>query len=168
VTLHRPSNVDDAATLARIVDALRNVSQRLPLVFPVHPRTRDKLARIGADLGPRVHLTSPLGYFEMLGLMRDARCVLTDSGGVQEETTALGVPCLTLRPNTERPVTLTVGTNRLLDEGPQQIDGAVADVLAQPRPTQARPELWDGRAAERIVADLERCIATEPSIGVEA
>ena len=158
VTLHRPSNVDAPDALGRMVDVVVAVQERLPVVFPVHPRTRSRLAEAGLltrlEALPDVRLTEPLGYLEFLGLMAGARLVLTDSGGVQEETTILGVPCLTVRENTERPVTITHGTNRLVGTAPARIIAAVDETLAAPRPDGRRPELWDGRAAERIVGVL--------------
>ena len=155
VTLHRPSNVDDPAALRRIAFALRDISQRLPLVFPVHPRTRVNLQKFGIDLGPRVLRTPPLSYMEFLNLWKDAAAVLTDSGGLQEETTALGVPCITLRDNTERPVTISEGTNVLVGSDPARIEQAVAKVLRGEIKAGRRPALWDGRAAERIVNILQ-------------
>ena len=156
VTLHRPSNVDDAAALRRIAFALRDISQRLPLFFPVHPRTRVNLQKFGIDLGPRVVCTPPLSYMEFLNLWKEATAVLTDSGGLQEETTALGVPCITLRDNTERPVTVAEGTNELAGTDPARIEQAVGKVLRGEIKTGRRPALWDGRAAERIVQILQR------------
>jgi UDP-N-acetylglucosamine 2-epimerase (non-hydrolysing) len=150
VTLHRPSNVDDERALRGLVTALNAVAGRLPLVFPIHPRTRDRLARAGLPLAEGVLLGEPLPYLEFLGLMARARCVLTDSGGIQEETTALGIPCLTLRENTERPVTIHQGTNRLIGPDPARIEAAVGEVLAGRWPTGVRPPLWDGHAASRI------------------
>jgi UDP-N-acetylglucosamine 2-epimerase (non-hydrolysing) len=157
VTLHRPSNVDDAAQLEALVTALRRIAEQMPLVWPVHPRTRARLDELlngdGGSAGQRLLLTEPLGYLDFLQLMDGARLVLTDSGGIQEETTVLGVPCLTLRTTTERPVTVTEGTNRLVDPyDAAAIADAVDDVLGAPMPTGVRPELWDGHAAERIVA----------------
>jgi len=154
LTLHRPSNVDEPATLRPLVRALREVADRVPLIFPVHPRTR---ARIDAlDLGglldtPRILLLPPLGYLELLGLMAQARLVLTDSGGLQEETTALGVPCITLRENTERPITVERGTNTVVGSKPERILAAVDSVLRDGGKRGRVPDLWDGRAAERIV-----------------
>jgi len=155
VTLHRPSNVDDAAALRRIAFALRDISQRLPLFFPVHPRTRVNLHKFGIDLGPRVVCTPPLSYMEFLNLWKEATAVLTDSGGLQEETTALGVPCITLRDNTERPVTVAEGTNELAGTDPARIEQAVGKVLRGEIKAGRRPALWDGRAAERIVQILQ-------------
>ena len=156
VTLHRPSNVDDPATLAELLDGLESMGADLPLVFPVHPRTRARLASAGRTLDPaRWRLTDPLGYLDFLKLMSEARIVLTDSGGVQEETTVLGVPCVTLRENTERPITILEGTNRLAGTRGPSIAASVAEALAAPT-TGRTPRLWDGKAAERIVAHLEQ------------
>jgi UDP-N-acetylglucosamine 2-epimerase (non-hydrolysing) len=159
VTLHRPSNVDSPAQLERLTEVLAATARRLPVVFPVHMRTRARLVEAGLasrlDDSPDLHLTDPLGYLDFVALMNAARVVLTDSGGVQEETTVLGVPCLTLRTTTERPVTITEGTNRLVDpDSPEAILAALDDVLAAPLPTGRRPALWDGGAGPRLVADL--------------
>lgn len=158
VTLHRPSNVDDAAALTGIAGALREISESLPLVFPVHPRTRTRLEQFGLELGPKVVLTRPLSYMDFLDLWKDARLVLTDSGGLQEETTALGIPCLTLRENTERPVTVDEGTNTMVGCDPARIVAAAREALAGRSKQGRRPELWDGRAAERIVDLLAQCL----------
>jgi UDP-N-acetylglucosamine 2-epimerase (non-hydrolysing) len=147
VTLHRPSNVDDPDALERLVDALNTVAEWCPLVFPVHPRTHGRLA--GAQLHPDLRLLPPAGYLDFVALQADAALVLTDSGGVQEETTVLGVPCLTLRDNTERPITVTEGTNRVIGRDPGMIVTAAKEVLADP-PQPRRPALWDGAAGERI------------------
>jgi UDP-N-acetylglucosamine 2-epimerase (non-hydrolysing) len=158
VTLHRPSNVDDPATLRGLVKALTEIGRRLPLVFPVHPRTQSRLQAIESetDVGEAggARYVPPLGYLDFIALTAGARLVLTDSGGLQEETTALGVPCLTLREQTERPVTVTRGTNRIVGTAPDRIVAEAARVLTEPRPTVSRPPLWDGHAAERIVAIL--------------
>lgn len=160
VTLHRPSNVDDPATLGRLVEALSELAAQLPMLFPVHPRTRRRLADISAQAAPWLRLCEPLPYLSFLGLMARARCVLTDSGGIQEETTALGVPCLTLRWNTERPVTLTHGTNRLVGPDPARIREAFEAALRDgPRPV-TRPPLWDGQASRRIVDVIEAWAAS--------
>ena len=158
VTLHRPSNVDDAQVFGRIAGALRDVSAQLPLVFPVHPRTRANIDRLGIDLGPQVHLVPPLAYMAFLDLWKDAAVVLTDSGGLQEETTALGIPCLTLRENTERPVTVTDGTNVLVGSDPRRIRDEVARILAGQGKQGRRPHLWDGHAARRIVDILVKVL----------
>ena len=162
VTLHRPSNVDDRDTLARLLGALREIAARLPLVLALHPRTRARLAEFGLDAGideRRFALLPPQGYLEMLGLMKDATLVLTDSGGLQEETTALGVPCLTIRENTERPITIAEGTNTLVGTDARRIVGAAFDVLDTGGKRGRAPELWDGRAAERIAAHLADWLA---------
>jgi UDP-N-acetylglucosamine 2-epimerase (non-hydrolysing) len=153
LTLHRPSNVDDDATLRPILEAVREVARRLPVLFPVHPRTAQRIGGLGFRTDEdSLRLLEPLPYLAFLGLMARARLVLTDSGGIQEETTALGVPCLTLRWNTERPVTLTAGTNRLVGNDPEAIRRASDEILAGSATGSAlaRPPLWDGRAAERI------------------
>jgi UDP-N-acetylglucosamine 2-epimerase (non-hydrolysing) len=156
LTLHRPSNVDDAAAFERLMGALDLISRDVPIVFPVHPRTRPVVARSATasamESAGRLRLVDPLGYLDFIGLMERARVVLTDSGGVQEETTILGVPCLTLRENTERPVTITHGTNQLVGTNPQKIAEAWARVKAPTTPPPG-PPLWDGQAAERI-ADI--------------
>lgn len=157
VTLHRPSNVDDADTLRSLLSVLAQASEKLPLVFALHPRTRSNIDRFGLSglMNPaRMVILPPQGYLEMVGLMAEARVVLTDSGGVQEETTALGVPCLTLRENTERPITIEQGTNTLVGRDPAAILRAVDEILNGQGKQGRVPELWDGHAAERIVADL--------------
>ena len=151
LTLHRPANVDDPAQFAPLFAALARIAQRLPLVFPVHPRTRKSLAAIGAETTPGVILTEPLGYLDFMKLMAHARLVLTDSGGIQEETTVLGVPCLTLRANTERPITCEEGTNQLVGLDPAAIETAALATLERPRGASRVPALWDGGAAKRIV-----------------
>jgi UDP-N-acetylglucosamine 2-epimerase (non-hydrolysing) len=154
VTLHRPSNVDDAAALERIARALRETARELPLAFPVHPRTRANLGRFGIDFGPGVELMDPQGYMAFLHLWKDAAVVLTDSGGLQEETTALGVPCVTLRQNTERPITVEQGTNILAGTDPGAIVAAARESIRGQAKQGRRPALWDGRAAERIAGVL--------------
>ena len=156
VTLHRPSNVDDPAQLIRLIDALIETQRRLPLVFPVHPRTRKRLA--GALLDSRlaragVRLIEPLPYVRFMSLIGGAAAAITDSGGIQEETTYLGIPCLTLRENTERPITISEGTNRLVT--PETLLLELEPALTGPRPVRC-PELWDGKAAARCVEDLRR------------
>jgi UDP-N-acetylglucosamine 2-epimerase (non-hydrolysing) len=145
-TLHRPSNVDDEATLDRIVTALVRVSEQVPVLFPVHPRTRSRLAT--RALGG-VRLLEPLGYLDFVALEAQAAVVITDSGGIQEETTVLGVPCLTVRENTERPITVTEGTNQVVGTSTERIVTAALGVLRD-RPAARHPALWDGKAAERI------------------
>jgi UDP-N-acetylglucosamine 2-epimerase (non-hydrolysing) len=157
VTLHRPSNVDEPETLEHLLRTLSEVARRLPLVFVMHPRTRERVERFGLMplvAASRIALLPPQGYLETLGLLSKATLVLTDSGGLQEETTALGVVCLTLRENTERPITVEQGTNTVVGRDRGAILGAVDDVLAGGGKRGRVPELWDGRAAERIAADL--------------
>ncbi len=155
LTLHRPSNVDDDGALASVMQAITSVSSRIPILFPVHPRTRRRLEGGGIPIGNGIRLCEPLPYLAFLGLMAKSRFVLTDSGGIQEETTALGVPCLTLRRNTERPVTVTHGTNRLATT-PEEIQAGADEILAGRWRTGERVPLWDGRASERIVDVLVR------------
>ncbi len=159
VTLHRPSNVDSAEMLARIGGALKVVAADLPLLFPVHPRTRANLEKFGIDLGPNITLVGPQGYMAFLNLWKDAVVVLTDSGGLQEETTALGVPCITIRENTERPVTVEEGTNVLAGTDPAKIVAEARKVMRGEGKQGKRPHLWDGRAAERIVEILAKDLA---------
>ena len=157
VTLHRPSNVDEADGLREILEALTTLGRELPVVFPVHPRTRRRLEEFGLSgrlAGGQVRLTEPLGYLEFLNLMMGARVVLTDSGGIQEETTVLGVPCLTLRPNTERRVTITHGTNRLVALKAAAIVDAARQAVAPGSGEPRVPPLWDGKAAQRIATVL--------------
>jgi len=157
VTLHRPSNVDQVETLDPLLAVLGEVAERLPLVFAMHPRTRANIARFGLDPlleHGRMLVLPPQGYLEMLGLMSGATLVLTDSGGVQEETTALGVPCLTMRENTERHITVEHGTNTLVGRDRSAILSAVDAILASGGKRGRVPELWDGRTSERIAADL--------------
>jgi len=156
VTLHRPSNVDDAAVFGRIVDALTVIADNLPTVFPMHPRTHHNLTRLGlterVEQMPGLRIIGPLGYLDFLRLMSRAAVVLTDSGGMQEETTCLGVWCLTLRENTERPITVTRGTNTIVGTDPDQIIKEYRARRAAPVADPPIPNLWDGRAAERIAA----------------
>jgi UDP-N-acetylglucosamine 2-epimerase (non-hydrolysing) len=163
VTLHRPSNVDEPRVLRGILSALTRISKQLPVVFPIHPRTRKNLEEFGllgaSAEGGRVRFVEPLGYLDFLRLYSGARLVLTDSGGIQEETTALGIPCLTLRENTERPVTVELGTNRVVGTDPERIVAEAEAVLSQDKRSEAPrvPPLWDGHTAGRILdALLER------------
>jgi UDP-N-acetylglucosamine 2-epimerase (non-hydrolysing) len=154
LTLHRPSNVDDPAQLTALLGAVAAVGRRLPVVFPVHPRTRQRMEALGGSFDG-LRLTAPLGYLEFLRLISEARLVLTDSGGIQEETTILGVPCLTLRENTERPATIESGTNRLAGTDPDRIQRLAMEALDGPPATDRVPELWDGQAAVRLFDILE-------------
>ncbi len=154
VTLHRPSNVDEPGSLNAILEALNALAVRLPVLFPVHPRTHARMEGIGFAPAPLLTLTEPLGYLDFLGLLDAARLVITDSGGIQEETTALGVPCLTLRANTERPITITEGTNRLLGTEASAILPAARELLDGEPPEPRCPALWDGLAGERIARTL--------------
>jgi UDP-N-acetylglucosamine 2-epimerase (non-hydrolysing) len=160
VTLHRPSNVDDPGSLEQLCQELVKISRVLPLVFPIHPRTRSNLEKFKLDQimkeNKEIHLIDPLGYIHFMNLVFNARLLITDSGGVQEETTYLGIPCLTLRPNTERPVTVTIGTNRLC--APAKLFDHVATVLDGRRSSGSIPELWDGRTAGRVADKIESLV----------
>ncbi len=155
LTLHRPSNVDHPEVFQGILDALVVIQRELPILFPAHPRTRKQLEVFGfqnrLDTARNLHIVEPLSYLEILDVMMHARLVLTDSGGLQEETTILGIPCLTIRENTERPVTISVGTNTLVGADPQRIIHATRLILQGKGKRGGVPELWDGRASERIV-----------------
>jgi len=164
VTLHRPSNVDEPGSLRRILDALQTVATRIPVWFPVHPRTRERMKDLGFQPGPAFHLHEPLGYLDFLGLMEEATFVLTDSGGIQEETAALGVPCLTLRANTERPITLTEGTNQLLGDDPEAILPAAEAILSGNAPKPRCPDLWDGNAGPRIARILASYVSSSATV----
>jgi UDP-N-acetylglucosamine 2-epimerase (non-hydrolysing) len=156
LTLHRPSNVDDEGTLGMLLGAVARIQAEIPVVFPVHPRTRRRLEALAAILPPMpgLRLADPMPYLDFLQIMAEARCVLTDSGGIQEETTALRIPCLTLRQNTERPVTVTRGTNRIVGTEPAAIYESWRDVADSKWQAGELPELWDGKAAARIVRVL--------------
>lgn len=159
LTLHRPSNVDSPDQLRRLFAVLGRLNEELPVVFPVHPRTANAIQQHLGGEAPNLRLTDPLGYLDFLRLLMDAQMVLTDSGGIQEETTALGVPCLTLRDSTERPVTVTEGTNTIAGTDPAAIEKAIQTLRASPPSRGRRPALWDGSAAVRIVDILERDLA---------
>ncbi|SFU80757.1 UDP-N-acetylglucosamine 2-epimerase (non-hydrolysing) [Nitrosomonas eutropha] len=156
VTMHRPSNVDHPETLQRISQVLKQIAGQLPLIFPAHPRTQNNLKKFNIDLGPNITLIGPQAYMPFLHLWKDATVVLTDSGGLQEETTALGIPCVTIRENTERPVTVDEGTNILAGTDPVRIQSAVDNILQGHGKQGRRPNLWDGNAARRIVEILTR------------
>jgi UDP-N-acetylglucosamine 2-epimerase (non-hydrolysing) len=174
LTLHRPSNVDDGGVLRGLLGEMRHLSERLPLVFPMHPRTAARIAAenlVSVIATPRIFSTAPLGYLEMLGLMARARLVLTDSGGIQEETTALGVPCITLRDNTERPITVDEGTNVVVGTRLEAIRAAANEVLESGGKAGRIPEHWDGRAAERIARIIDdwfmaRTMESRPGMAV--
>jgi UDP-N-acetylglucosamine 2-epimerase (non-hydrolysing) len=155
--MHRPSNVDDPEQLKRLAAMLTQAAARLPLLFAIHPRTRGNLEKFGLGAlldNPRIALLPPLGYLEMLGLMSGATVMITDSGGLQEETTALSVPCLTLRENTERPITVEQGTNTVIGADEALFVRSLDDILATGGKRGRVPEYWDGNAAQRIAADL--------------
>jgi UDP-N-acetylglucosamine 2-epimerase (non-hydrolysing) len=161
-TVHRPANVDHPEALRGLLSTFGAIAERLPLVMPLHPRTVKMIARHGLRSlleRPAVLTVPPQPYLVMLGLLQGARLVLTDSGGIQEETTGLGVPCLTLRDNTERPVTVREGTNRVVGSDPGRILEAVAEVLGSGGKVGRRPRLWDGRAAERIAGQISAFFA---------
>ncbi|MEP0843583.1 MAG: UDP-N-acetylglucosamine 2-epimerase, partial [Phycisphaerae bacterium] len=159
-TLHRPANVDGAESLARVLDALEVVGRELPIVFPAHPRTAARLKAHGLrGRASFLRITEPLGYLEFLALMDHAACVLTDSGGIQEETTVLGVPCFTLRDNTERPVTVAEGTNTLVGSDGRDLAEAFAEFLRSGGKRGRIPERWDGRAAVRVAEVLSAFLA---------
>ncbi|HKO87441.1 MAG TPA: UDP-N-acetylglucosamine 2-epimerase (non-hydrolyzing) [Burkholderiales bacterium] len=163
VTLHRPSNVDQPETLSEVLGILREVSNKLPLICALHPRTRANIDRFGLGemiAGANFAILPPQGYLEMLGLMSGATVVLTDSGGMQEETTALAIPCLTLRENTERPITIEQGTNMLVGRDRRMILQAVDEILLSGGKRGRVPELWDGHAADRIAAHLSKWLVT--------
>ena len=155
LTLHRPSNVDDTTRLRVLMDIMNEVSLRIPIVFPAHPRTLDRIRQGNIQVPPSVRICEPMPYLTFLGLLARAKCVLTDSGGIQEETTALNIPCLTLRENTERPVTLACGTNRLVGTDVGKINAGVSEIMAGKWPNARQPILWDGKAAHRIVDAVE-------------
>jgi UDP-N-acetylglucosamine 2-epimerase (non-hydrolysing) len=156
ITLHRPSNVDDESTFLPMLQALDSLSEKLPLIFPVHPRTRQKWSQRLAQCSPSLRTIDPLGYLEFLALQKNASVVITDSGGIQEETTYLGVPCLTLRENTERPITLTAGTNVLIGRNWDLLRTQFHNALSGSRKSMGPPPLWDGKASERIAEILTR------------
>ncbi|MCX7851898.1 MAG: UDP-N-acetylglucosamine 2-epimerase (non-hydrolyzing) [Caldilineales bacterium] len=157
VTLHRPANVDDPTMLGGLLSALAAIGRRLPVLFPVHPRTRQRLEDFGLGTAwPGLHLLEPLSYLEFLALQTRATLVITDSGGIQEETTYLGIPCLTVRDNTERPITVDMGTNILVGRDPARLQAEAYRILDGDVKTGCVPPLWDGRAGERVAAILAR------------
>jgi len=167
LTLHRPSNVDDPSVLRSLLTALREISKSLPIVFPVHPRTAARIRDAGLEAviqDPRILATPPLGYLDMLGLMARAKVVLTDSGGIQEETTALGIPCVTLRENTERPITVDQGTNTIVGRDVEKLRSVVTDILSTGGKGGRVPEYWDGKAALRIKAVLQKWLSQSETL----
>jgi UDP-N-acetylglucosamine 2-epimerase (non-hydrolysing) len=163
LTMHRPANVDQPEVFAGLMRAISRLQQEIPFVFPVHPRTRQVMAEQRERL-PNVRLTEPLGYLDFMKLIGSARFVLTDSGGVQEETTQLGVPCLTMRENTERPITVTLGTNRLVGLDPGKIVAEGLHALAATNRRHVVPEMWDGHASGRILDVLTNCPRAAPAL----
>jgi len=160
MTLHRPSNVDDPEVFRRILAAVTTIADRMPMVFPVHPRTRQRLREFGFDTAwRRIFVTEPLGYIDFLSLTSHARLILTDSGGLQEESTALGIPCLTLRENTERPITVTQGTNQVVGTETDAILAGFSRALGAIGPPP-KPDLWDGHTAERIARVLCQVVSS--------
>ena len=153
ITLHRPSNVDDPVNLEQLIASLNTVAETAPCLWPLHPRTRKQLDNITPKLHDRLFIIDPLGYLEFMGLQRDAAAVITDSGGIQEESTFLGVPCLTVRDNTERPITIEQGTNRLVGTEYSNLPGAVREAIVEKSDSNV-PELWDGKSSERIARVL--------------
>ena len=164
LTLHRPSNVDSTDKLNELLGAIDSIAAEVPVIFPVHPRTRQRLAQAGVSHHPGLKFVEPVGYLDFLCLLSRATLVLTDSGGIQEETTALGIPCLTLRQNTERPVTITQGTNLLVGTDPVNIVSAARKSLAGESKAGRIPPLWDGHSAERIVDTLRRTVPRKESV----
>jgi len=158
VTLHRPSNVDHPETLAQLVETLVTVAEDMPLAFAMHPRTRKNLGGFGLlnqlKSAERIHVTEPMGYIRFMSLVREAKLVITDSGGIQEEATYLGIPCLTLRDTTERPITVRQGSNKLVK--PEELGGMIAGVMDGSWSTGCKPDLWDGHTAGRIASDIQR------------
>ncbi len=171
LTLHRPSNVDDAEVLRKLLETVAEISQKIPVVFPLHPRTRKQIELHGLNAlieGPNLKVLPPLGYLQLLGLMKEAQLFLTDSGGIQEETTALGVPCITLRHNTERPITVEQGTNTIVGQDRQRILAAVQEILEGGGKAGRIPEYWDGQASQRIVTIMRTWLNSRPTQGARS
>jgi UDP-N-acetylglucosamine 2-epimerase (non-hydrolysing) len=159
VTLHRPSNVDDRTKLRKMVEVLNDISNKLPLVFPVHPRTKKNLETFKISLGKDIHTTSPLGYLEFLYLYSNSRCLITDSGGIQEEATFLKIPCFTLRSNTERPVTVSLGTNVLIGDDFGRLKKLIGQLLRGKVKKGTIPQLWDGKTSQRIAVLMNKILS---------
>ncbi len=171
LTLHRPSNVDDAEVLRKLLETVAEISQKIPVVFPLHPRTRKQIELHGLNAlieGPNLKVLPPLGYLQLLGLMKEAQLFLTDSGGIHEETTALGVPCITLRHNTERPITVEQGTNTIVGQDRQRILAAVQEILEGGGKAGRIPEYWDGQASQRIVTIMRTWLNSRPTQGARS
>lgn len=166
VTLHRPSNVDDPEMLCRILTSLSEISSGVPVVFPCHPRTRRKISELQFEPSTALHLLEPRSYLQFLRLQERATVVITDSGGIQEETTFLGVPCLTLRDTTERPITVSLGTNKLIGRHPERLPQEVCAILAGKYKSGCVPPLWDGRSANRIADFLCASPDLEPGVAI--
>lgn len=164
VTLHRPSNVDSTASLTPLLECLAEIAESIPIVFPIHPRTKNNAAKFKLlkqlENNPKILLTEPLGYLEFLNLTNSSTMVITDSGGIQEETTYLSIPCVTLRENTERPVTVDLGSNYLIGTNPEKIKTTVQAILAGKEKKATIPPLWDGKAGERIIESIIRQAAS--------
>ncbi len=158
-TFHRPSNVDSKESAAKVVDALRLVARFFPVILPIHPRTKESFDRLGfldvLAATPDLQLVEPMGYFDFIGLVEQCKVVVTDSGGIQEETTYLGIPCLTMRENSERPSTISLGTNLLIGSDLERLRSELESISAGKFKKGSVPPLWDGKTAERIVADIE-------------
>ena len=161
ITLHRPSNVDDESQLNLLLDEIQTVSGEFDIIWPIHPRTKARILSLNRfdELikNPAIHITKPLGYIDFMKCIDESRMVITDSGGIQEETTWLGVPCITLRPNTERPITITEGTNVLSQ--PSSLHGEIQRILSEPRRAEVAIDLWDGKTAERCVESLVKLLS---------
>ena len=157
VTLHRPSNVDDPEILQEFITALQEISSEIPVLFPIHPRTKQRISEFGLDTSKSsVKFLEPFGYLDFLALQSHATLVLTDSGGIQEETTYLNIPCLTARENTERPITISLGTNRLVDRKSPAIVRAIRDRISEGIGSHPPPPLWDGKTAQRIIEVMRK------------
>ena len=158
MTMHRPSNVDNITSLSKYIKLFNEMSNEIPFIFPMHPRTKNKIEEFGLETkwNENIKITGPLGYLDFLSLTKNARMVITDSGGIQEETTALGIPCLTLRDNTERPITVDQGTNKIIGNKQKRLVDEVKNILDSGKPSYEIPHFWDGKTALRIADILEK------------